>query len=284
MKEKQVDALEHLGSYKYLTSSLFVLLKLYKNRGDVTNTLKPLLTAKRPLIGKKDFKPDPTYGRVESMYYLTKYGKNYLVNNLNYKSSEVKYINKDVDLFQKDYFHRKSTVDFCIRLKQWIEYKDGDMLFFYYYFDKLGNNRAKDKTKHVYALNRLELRSGDTFIPDMMTMFTIDDREYLFLFEQHNDKSTTRIIKELVPYLQAISEGLFENQFGFPRSPRMAIVCKYESVKNNTIKRLKQDKRFDKFHNFFIFKSNSELENDFNQNWSLIDGQRVSFIQPKNTN
>ena len=67
MKEKQVTALILLATYKFLTSSQFVQLRLYKNRGDVTNTLKELLSSKRPLIGKKNFQPDPTYGKVESI-------------------------------------------------------------------------------------------------------------------------------------------------------------------------------------------------------------------------
>jgi hypothetical protein len=282
MKERQVTALKLLSIYKFLTSSQFVQLKLYKYRGDVTNSLKTLLKSDRPLIGKKDFQPDPSYGKFESIYYLTKYGRDYLVKNLNYRSDEIKYVNKEIDLYRNDYFHRRYTVDFYIRLKQWIDSEDGEIIFCHYYFDKVGNNRSKDKAKHLYALNRLELNNTYSFIPDIITMFTVDGREYLFLFEQNNDTSTTRLIKELLPHLQAISEGLLENQLGFSKSPRIAVVCKSESVKINTIKRLKKDKQFDNFYNFFIFKSNDELQLDFNQNWSLIDGQRISFIQPKN--
>ncbi|MBU1777984.1 MAG: replication-relaxation family protein [Gammaproteobacteria bacterium] len=284
MKEKQVTALELLASCKFLTSSQFVQLNLYKNRGDVTNALKSLLTAKRPLVGKKNFQPNPTYGKVESIYYLTKYGRDYLIKNLNYNSDDIKYVSKDIDLFQTDYDHRRYTVDFYIQLRQWAESKDGDITFCHYYFDKVGNNRVKDKSKHLYALNRLELQSGDAFIPDIITMFKIDDREYLFLFEQHNGNSTNRLVKQLQLHLQSISEDLYEKQFGFQRSPRIVIVCENDTVKSNTIKRLKQDEQFDNFHNFFIFKSNSELLHDFNHNWSLIDGQKVSFIQPKKTN
>ena len=284
MNEKQIIALEHLGEKKFLTSSQFVILKLYKNRGDVTNILKPLLTAKKPLIGKKNFKPDPSYGKAESIYYLTVYGKNYLVKNLNYKGNKVKYVKKDVDLFQRDYSHRKSTVNFNIGLHQWLEKEDGKILFCNYYFDKIGNNRTKDKTKHVYALNRLELNNGDSFIPDIITMFTVHNKEYLFLFEQHNGSSTNRLVKQLQQHLQAISEDLFENQFGFQKSPRIVVVCENDSVKYNTIKRLRQDKQFDNFHNFFIFKSNDELLDDFNQNWALLNGEKVSFTQPKKRN
>lgn len=284
MKEKQVIALELLGRYKFLTSSQFIHLGLYKNRGDVTNILKPLLDSKRPLIGKKNFKPDPTYGKVESIYYLTLYGRNYLLKNLNYDSNKVKYVKKEINLFQKDYSHRKSIIDFNIGLQQWIEKKDGEVIFCNYDFDKVGNNRTKDRKKHLYALNRLELKSGESFIPDIITMFVVDDREYLFLYEQHNGTSTTRLVKQLQQHLQSISEDIFENQFGFQRSPRIVVVCESESVKYNTMKRLRQDKRFDNFYNFFIFKTNDELKNNFNKNWSLLDGQKVSFIQPKKAN
>lgn len=284
MKERQVIALTLLATFKFLTSSQFVRLKLYKNRGDVTNVLKELLTSRRPLIGKKNFKPDPSYGKVESIYFLTKHGKNYLVNNLHYENEKIKYVTKDIDLFHLDYNHRKQTVNFCIGLNQWITEEDGEVVFCNYYFDKAGNNRANDKKKHLYALNKLELKNGIPFIPDIITMFTVENREYLFLFEQHNGNSTNRLVKQLQQHLQAISEDLYENQFGFKRSPRIAIICESESVKYNTMKRLRQDKQFDNFYNFFIFKSNNNLEQSFNENWSLLDGQKVSFIQPRKTN
>lgn len=284
MKEKQVTAMKLLAFYKFLTSSQFVQLELYKHRGDVTNALKLLLVNKRPYISKKNFKPDPAYGKIESIYYLTKYGRDFLIRNFNYQSDEIKYVKKEIDLFQNDYAHRISTVNFAIKLKQWTVEKDGEVIFCNYYFDKIGNNRITNKSKHLYAVNRLELEDTTSFIPDIITMFGINDREYLFLFEQHNGSSTIRLVKQLEMHLQSITEDIYEKQFGFQKSPRIAIVCESESVKYNTIKRLKQDRKFDNFHNFFIFKSSGELQQSFNKNWSLIDGQRVSFIQPKKTN
>ncbi|WP_417332762.1 hypothetical protein [Halarcobacter sp.] len=284
MKERQIIALEHLSIHKFLTSSQFVQLNLYKNRGEVTNALKELLESKKPLIGKKNFKPDPTYGKVESIYYLTQYGKNYLVKNFNYLPENIKFIKKEVNLFQREYHHRRSTVDFNIGLYKWIQRVDGEIIFSHYYFDKKGNNHSKDKSKHLCALNKLELKDGKSFIPDMITMFNIKGKEYLYLFEQNNDYSTTRLINELLPYLYAMSDGLFENIFGFKRSPRIAVVCKNENVKYNLLKRLRTDERFKHFYNLFIFKSNDELLNNFEQNWTLINGQKVSFIQPEKAN
>ena len=284
MKEKQIVALELLARFKFLTSSQFVQLNLYKYRGDVTNALKPLFTSNKPLVGKKNFKPDPAYGKVESVYYLTKYGRDFLIKKLNYNSDDIKYVIKEIDLFHNDYEHRRSTVDFYIQLRQWIENKNGNIIFCHYYFDKNGSNRAKQKSKHLYAINRLELQSGHSFIPDIITMFTVDDREYLFLFERHNGNSTNRLVKQLQLHLQSITEDLYEKQFGLQKSPRIVVVCENESVKYETIKRLKQNKQFNNCYNIFIFKSNSEFLHDFDLNWSLIDGQKVSFIEPKKTN
>jgi len=281
MTEKQITALQLLSIFKFLTSSLFVLLGLYKHRGDVTNALKPLLDGKRPMINKKDFQPDPVYGKVESVYYLTQYGKKYLEANLNYSSDKIKYVHKEIDLFQNDYNHRIQTVSFNIRMAQWLDSKDGAILFCNYYFDKAGNNHIKDKKKHLYALNRLELHNGSSFIPDIISLFTISTKEHLILFEQHNGNSVMRLAEQLESHRQSIIEGVFEKKFEMKKSPRIVVVCESESVKNNTIQRLRENPKFDNFHNFFIFKSKSELEDNFNENWSLIDGQKVSFMQPK---
>jgi hypothetical protein len=281
MKEKQIIALQLLAKFKFLTSSLFVLLSLYKNRGDVTNALKPLLDGKRPMINKKEFQPNPIYGKVESVYYLTQYGKKYLETNLNYSSDKIKYVHKEVDLFQNDYNHRIQTVSFYIRMAQWLDSKDGAILFCNYYFDKAGNNRIKDKAKHLYPLNRLELQNGTSFIPDIITKFSLNDKEHIILFEQHNGNSVMRLTEQLESRRQSIEEGIFEIKFDIKKSPRVAIVCESEIVKTKTIEKLKKDMRFNGYHNFFIFKTNSELEDDFNENWSLIDGQKVSFMQSK---
>lgn len=276
--------LKFLATYKFLTSSQLVALGMYKHRGDVTKALKELQQAKNPLVWSKRFQANLAHGKPEYIYYLTQYGKNYLLKNLDYNSSEIKYAKKDVELFRDDYKHRKQTVNFYIGLNQWIIEEDGEIIFGNYYFEKIGNNRVKDKKKHVYSLNRFELKNGEAFTPDLITMFTINNREYLFIFEQHNSKSISRLVKQLKNRLYAILEGVFEEQLGFKRSPRIAVVFENENLKYNAMKRLRQDQQFDSFYNFFIFKTNDELQKNFNHNWSLLDGQKVSFIQPRKTN
>ena len=82
LTENQILAITLLAIYKYLTSSQFVKLGVFKKRAYLTNALKTLLDAKQPLIAKHDF--NPLNGKLESLYYLTKYGVKFLIEELDY--------------------------------------------------------------------------------------------------------------------------------------------------------------------------------------------------------
>ena len=78
LTESQIVAIELLATYKYLTSSQFVNMGIFKKRGYLTNSLKTLLESTKPLLAKHDF--SPMSGKLESFYFLTKYGKSFLMN------------------------------------------------------------------------------------------------------------------------------------------------------------------------------------------------------------
>ena len=79
LKQKESDVLVFLAKYKFLCSSQLTKLGLYKNKGDVTNLLKPMAEQKKPLIGVIKFPTDPTIGKLEYLYYLTKFGEKKLL-------------------------------------------------------------------------------------------------------------------------------------------------------------------------------------------------------------
>jgi len=62
LKQKESDVLVFLAKYKFLCSSQFAKLGLYKNKGDVTNLLKPMTEQKKPLIGVIKFPTDQQLG------------------------------------------------------------------------------------------------------------------------------------------------------------------------------------------------------------------------------
>lgn len=281
LSDNQLKAIEQLSIYKYLTSSQFNALGVYKNRGDLTNSLKKLVDAKNALIGKISFGVYPRLGRLEDFYYLTNDGKSFLIDNLDFTKEQIKAVHKNSTEFHGHYFHRKYTIDFYIYLKQWLADNNGEVIFLDYYFDKAGNNRSKFKEEHLKGLNRMMLEDGRTFIPDAVTKFKIEEREFLYLFEQHNGKSPKRLIEQLYIHCIALQEGVAGAKYNFDRLHRVIVVFEFESVKNATIKRLQTMEEFQGSYNFFIFKTNDEIKNDFFNNWTLIDGSKVGFTEKR---
>jgi hypothetical protein len=282
LTENQMEAIKLLSIFKYLTSSQFVKLGVFKKRAYLTNSLKILLDRKNPLISKHDF--NPVNGKLESFYYLTKYGKKYLVNELEYVESKIKVPLGVNQIYIKDYFHRKYTIDFHLAFRQWIESRKGKVEFLNYYFDKAGNNRSKNKNDYVTALNKIQVDKVRSFIPDINAIFVHNDTKYLFLFEQHNGKDVKRLSDQLHVHLLAIFQDIVSKKFKFNKSNRVAVVCEEKNVKDSIIKRLQNTDDFKNFYNHFIFKTIDELKEDFFNNWTLINGEQVSFIQKSNSN
>ena len=278
-KIKHIDAIKFLAIFKYLTSSMFVMLGLYKNRGDVTNKLLELTTGKRPLVKAIEFNFGSKSGRQESFYCLTDYGKKFLIEEFGYTDEQIKLPSRGSDDFENDYPHRKSTINFHIELHKYIENNDGEIDFFNYYFDKAGNNRVADKSKHIRDLNRLYLKSGKHFTPDVITQFILKDEEYLFVFEQHNGKDTKKLMNQIHNHTLALIEKTASKKYNFPKITRVAIVFEHESIKHSTIKRLQKIESFKHFNNLFIFKTVEEQHEDFFNNWTLVNGEKVGFTK-----
>ena len=213
LKQKEVDILISLAKYKFLCSSQFTKLGVYKNKGDVTNLLKSMVEQKKPLIGVIKFPTDPTIGKLEYLYYLTKSGEKSLLEDLDYPQGKIKKV-KSKPISTKDYFHRKSTINFHIALNQWLQSNNGEIRFLNYYFDKLGTIRSKNY-RSIIELNRFYLEDGKSFIPDISTKFRVNNERYIFLFEQHNGKDTKRLVEQLHIHLLAISQDVVSKKFNF---------------------------------------------------------------------
>lgn len=277
LTENQIVALELLATYKYLTSSQFVKMGIYKKRGYLTNALKVLIDIKNPLVAKHDF--NPISGKLESFYYLTKYGKNLLIDEMDYMENQIKAPKGLSSIYLKDYQHRKRTIDFHIGLRRWVESNNSDIHFFNYYFDKSGSNKSSNKSQHVYALNKIQLDKDHSFIPDATTMFSLDGQKHLYLFEQHNGQDCKRLLEQLQIHSHAIHKKIISEKYNLKNSHQVVVVCEYESVKDTVIQRLLKIQNIGYYNNFFLFKTNVELDKDFYNNWTLIDGTTVNFLQ-----
>ncbi len=274
LTENQIKAIELLSIFKYLSSSQFVKMGVFKKRSYLTNSLKILLDTKNPLISKHDF--NPINGKLESFYYLTKYGKRFLINECEYDETQIKVPSGVNQIYLKDYFHRKYTIDFHIAFRQWVESQEGQVDFLNYYFDKAGNNRSGND--YVTALNKIQLDESISFIPDINAKFTINDKKYLFLLEQHNGNDSKRLFEQLYVHIHAILKQAVSLKYDYKKPYKVVIVCEERSVKDSVIKRLAKVQGIEHYNNFFIFKTNDELEEDFYTNWTLINREKTNFF------
>ena len=281
LKDKQIEAIEHIGTYKFNTSSQLVTLGLYKNRDDVTRKLKPLTEGKKPFLKVFKFATHPTIGKLEYFYTLTSHGVRFLINEFGYEKSEIKH--GSTTFFSKDYFHRKYMINIHINLRSWLNDSNGEVDFLTYDFDKVGNNRSSKKSEYLKSLNRLDLENEGYIIPDIVTKFKVLEQDYIFLWEQHNGMDTKRIMSQILKHCIALEEQIVSKKFNFEKSHRVAIIFELENQKNSVIKRLQEIESFKIFNNHFIFKTNKEMQKDFFNNWELSNGEKVGFIQ-KSTN
>jgi len=255
---------------------------LYKKRDYLTKALKPLVDMKRPLIAKHNF--NPINGKLESFYYLTKYGVQFLIEEEEFIGDIIKAPKGLSPVKLKDYHHRKFTVDFYIYLSRWLESNGGEINFLNYYFDKSGNNRSGDKSKFVTALNRIYIDKTNSFIPDINSMFFMDGKKHFCLFEQHDGKDTKRLFEQLYVHIIAIAKATVSKRYKLQESHKVVVVCEEQSVKDSVIKRLQKEKGIEHYNNFFLFKTNAELKEDFFKNWTLISGKQTTFFSiPTNT-
>ena len=144
LNETQVNVLLALARFRFLsTSQLHRLVK--KEIAWLRKQVSALVNREKPFVERITFGFHPKEGKLENVYFLTKYGKAALLDLLKIDESQVKMPVGNSSLFYKDYKHRKNTIDFHIALYEWTQGSEYTLDFFDTYFDKVGNNRIYDQ-------------------------------------------------------------------------------------------------------------------------------------------
>ena len=269
----QLLILKALGRYKFLTVSLIDALQIFKNKVSIYRAIKPLKEGKRPLVVAYSFGLHPSKGQLEALLYLTKYGKNLLIDS---GVDEIKIqipINKT--FVTTEYFHRVSNISTFVYMDIFLKSTSNHTIFYHYDFDK-----AKKEPNARYGLkkNRINLEGNNFFIPDGVTKFKYDNKKYLYLIEIHNGKDTNKIFTQVLNHILAIKLGTPQEKYKHPASNRVAILFEYESCMNALIKQMNNEPKMKKYLNLFIFKTIENMKKDFNENWLLFNGGQCQFI------
>ncbi|MFN7119906.1 MAG: hypothetical protein ACK4TA_24135, partial [Saprospiraceae bacterium] len=179
--ETQENILLALAKFKFLsTSQLHRLLK--KEIAWLRKQILSLTKRERPLVEGISFGFHPKEGKLEHIYFLTKYGKDALLEMVQLEESQIRMPIGNSSMFYKDYKHRKNTIDFHIALYQWTLATDMELDFFDTYFDKIGNNRTD---KNLRAKTRIDLLQTDYLIADGVFTLSTEENTFLYLFEMH---------------------------------------------------------------------------------------------------
>ena len=271
----QIAIIKALGKFKYLTISQIDKLKIFQNKISIYRALTPLKEGKYPLVLAQGFGLIPGYGRLEQILFLSKYAKELLIDELQMNEKYLK-IPISKTLVSTDYFHRIWTIEFNLQLNIYASQNNGYVKFFDYYFDKA---QKAPKAKFSRTKNRIDLKENEKFIiPDGVTKFHINERDYLYLFEQHNGLSITKIITQIYSHCMVIKEAAAKDKYKFDRNNRVVIVFEHDKVMDSVIRKCQVDESLKRFKDFFLFKSNQTLEFDFFTKWRNLHGDKIVFI------
>ena len=279
LNENKIKILELLATYKFLTTSQFLRLGIVKYRPNLVNLLKDLRDRQKPFIARIKFPVHAKFGRIEDVYYLTRHGVKFLTEHLNWNIEDIKHPKQQNSFFFRDYFHRLWTIDFHIEFRLWTENKGYEILFFDYYFDKIGANRTKRNLPRLEALTKITYNNGkDHIFADAISMFKTPERKYLFCLEVYTGKDTKRIINQLEKYTLALAEGQPSLKYNFNRGARIYIILEHKSNLEAVLNRMRENDIFEEFEDYFLFKTIDDLKENFYNKWKTFKNRTLNFI------
>ena len=276
----QAKVLESLAVYKYLTLSQMLQLNVgTRDSRYIHRQVASLRDRRKPLVECSNYQsPQPRRGRVESMYYLTEEGERALINDLFYPENKIR---RPVGKSQvyRDYYHRKYTIDFQIRLMKWCASKGKEVPLSEFYFDYSGNNRVG---KNLTAQTRIDLEGDEYIIPDMsFTIRAPGKGDSFFLFEMHNGKDTGKLIRQIHQHAKALVSRATHKRYGLDqsRSYKILLLFEHRSIMNSTISRISaQGSLFANVQQYFLCKALEDIETEhFFGHWRTIMGDKRPF-------
>ena len=223
--EMQTKILEALNRYKFLTCTQLKGLKI-GNLQYIRGTMKHLAeypTTRKAVVGVIRFPPEFVIGRVEHVYYLSEYGAYVLADILSIDFEELDY-QRVTSVYDRDYWHRRSCVDFHIWLTHVFDVSTKlELLKVDRYFDKTGaNNIAPSKQKPRGPLrSQTRVDFEDRYIiPDINFVIQAADAPKargVYCFEMCNGQNTRRVLTQIRKHMEAMKAGVICKVYDAPQ-------------------------------------------------------------------
>lgn len=265
----QIQILEAMARYTFLTVPLIDSLKIFQNPISIYRSLKGLKDLSKPLIISQNFGVHPTRGQLHSLLYLSKYGKEVLLDN-GYKEEDINMPSAKT-FVSTDYFHRIANIQTHVFMDLYLQSTTNAKIeFFDYYFSK--------SSLTARALNRIDLENDSYLIPDIITKFCVDEKDYLYLIEIHNGNNSNKAFVQCLQHIKAIDLGSPKEKYNHPKNNRVIFIFEQLGCMNAVIKKMSSNENLKKYLNLFLFKTIENMKDNFSDNWIKFNGEYSSFI------
>lgn len=272
-----IEVLQALGEYRYLTPSQIVELGIVSHRDVVYRLMKRFETFAKPVVGKATFSEVYSEGKqgrkqLENVHYLTRQGAELLaLVDHEVDPRQILSVSRQ-PLVQKDYWHRRETIDLQILINQFA-FCHGctvETLDLYFNHDganhsKAGRPKRKANTTITYDLtDDQDQPIGEqlTIMPDaILKLRDPTGQAHLFAIEVQRGMDTKRLHHKLrEQYVPALGEGSINRAYGVGPAPIVLTLCENPNLMRQTLKRLREDPYFaGDFGNHFAFHSSETL-------------------------
>ena len=255
LQETNIKILELLERFKYLSSSQLIKLGVAGHQASISRIIKRF-DSKKSMIHTLTFPIDYKYGRVENIYFMSKYGAEFLSEYREVEITDIYYI-KGNGIF-KDYQHRKSQVTYYIDLYLKSIKENFAIDFFLNYFDKIGTN-GKNSNQKLESKTKIIYNDNSFFIPDGIYQITKNRKDgikqaYLYALEIHKGKETKRAIETIEKHIKALIDGSISKKYNYDYICQVVIVFDDENCKRLVLKRLEELEKWEEFKGVFELK------------------------------
>lgn len=281
LKGKNIDILEALNEYRFLTVQQMVRLGIADTNTTMYRYMKNFNSGKAKHIGTVHYKDLPEHGRLPSMHFLKKAGAEVLQEQLNLLPEQIGF--KDYDLhFERDRAHRIQLVDFHIALKQFCTIYNGDIEFFHVYYDFSGANRTKDETREALRSDT-KIDYKDTYIrPDFnCCIYDHTGKRSLFTGEIQRGKDTKRNVEKIKAHAYAMAEGALSQAYGEDTFYKVLYIFNDKDAMRLTLDRVNKDPNLvellEQLKRYFVFTTGDDVIFDIQNHWKQLDGSSVEL-------
>lgn len=272
LSSRQKIILEFLLEFKQLTiPQMDRLLHNEYSQQSIRRDLDKLFDRRKPLINRVEFKRVSHFGKLSYVYNLSPLGAQKLLQLHKGKLPHSKFTPIKPKLTD-DYFHRTSTIDFHIHMKEH-EGEGYELDFCSHYFV------VKKVLNSFQSINRIEAPKGKIVIPDLVVKLNRAERSRLLLFELHNGKDKKRIKEQIEMHALTLISLNAHRKFQIDTKCFYYVLILFEenSVYQSIIRDLSTEPRYKNIGGFFLCKSRSKNDESFLNGWTTILGEETSI-------